>query len=560
MQLPDTPSARRSYLCAEVAVLLCAFALALFPSQSEDLYIHLAVGRRFFRDAHFPDPDPFIYSIPGYVRGWTDVWASHLLVYLTHRAVGFAGVVILKGFLVTFGAAAPLWLARRLDTRSPLLPGVVLMALWAASPRFIERTSLFSDVTVPWIIALCLLEIHQPSQRRKWLLPAFFLVWTNLHMGVLVGLGIVGAWFVSRPSEWRRSLPIFLSCTAAACVHPTGPMTLVWAIQGVLGTGFDPYRKYIREFGPTLSIGMVPVMVLFLIVVAVAGLIVFFNALRERKARAFLLLVFGAVTYLGFDAIRFASTAAMALPVLVAGSIPVAPAKPGFQGPSRWALLAAACGFALSIKVLGWGYSAPRAPHRDFGLEPNPQYAPFAAADFVKRLPLVGNIFNQWGRGGFLAWRWDGDPKIFVHGYIIDPKFFMEESMASVQSRAGWKRAVEKFNLDVVFIDRIKLDGDKIIRNNLITDPKWRLVYVDDTSVVFLRYREEYRDVLEQYEYRYVKPYDMVGLKDGLLQHRERVRAEFVRAIRDSGKNSIVGTWARRIAKLRLHEDLDGTN
>ncbi|MBI5364175.1 MAG: hypothetical protein HZA53_13425, partial [Planctomycetes bacterium] len=184
--------ARLAFPLAALAVLLCAFLLAAFPARSDDLFMHLAAGRAWFEEGRFPNPDPWLFSIPDYDRGWIDLayWGTHLGLTALHRLGGFELVVVVKALLVVLGAAAPLWLARRLGARSFLVPAAALLGLWAASNRFIERGSLVSDCLGPWVLALVLAELARPS-RQRWLVTLVLAEWKNEHPGVLVGLEFV---------------------------------------------------------------------------------------------------------------------------------------------------------------------------------------------------------------------------------------------------------------------------------------------------------------------------------------------------------------------------------
>jgi hypothetical protein len=73
MTLPPSASAfeRKAYLVAAGAVLLQALLLSLFPCRSDDIFMHLAVGRRFFAEGGFPETDPFLFSIHGLFSGFT---------------------------------------------------------------------------------------------------------------------------------------------------------------------------------------------------------------------------------------------------------------------------------------------------------------------------------------------------------------------------------------------------------------------------------------------------------------------------------------------------------
>src|SRR5437870_9914408 len=76
------------WLAAGGALLVLGF-LSFFPVQSDDIFMYLAIGRRFFREGGFPRIDPFLYSIPNYYWHILHEWASHLLAYGLYQFGGW---------------------------------------------------------------------------------------------------------------------------------------------------------------------------------------------------------------------------------------------------------------------------------------------------------------------------------------------------------------------------------------------------------------------------------------------------------------------------------------
>jgi hypothetical protein len=287
--------------------------------------MHLAVGRRFFETGRFPDPDPWLVSLPEYHRKWIDVadWGTHLAVTKLHAIGGFALLSALKALLIFTAAIAPLWLARRLGYRSFLAPAVLLLGLWAASDRFIERGSLISDCFGAWVLALVMAEMARPS-RLRWLVPVLLLVWTNFHPGVLVGLFFVLCAAALRFSEWRRWLPLVVACVVACVVHPDGARHLLWAIETARGST-GAFRAHNFEMMPTLSPEHADSreVLLFLLLLGVAWVSLAY-AFVQRSRPWFGVAVVAALTWFGLSTVRFVTTASMAMPVAVVGVLAVA--------------------------------------------------------------------------------------------------------------------------------------------------------------------------------------------------------------------------------------------
>ncbi|HEY3354312.1 MAG TPA: hypothetical protein VGQ83_13755 [Polyangia bacterium] len=528
------------------AVLLCAFLLAAFPTRSDDLFMHLAVGRRFFQTGHFPDPDPWLFSLRDYHRSWIDVayWGMHLGATKLVDLGGFTLLSLVKTLLVVAGAAAPLWLARRLGLRSFAAPAVLLLALWAACDRFIERGSLVSDCLGPWVLALTAAEMARPS-RLRWLLPPLVLVWTNLHPGVATGLVFVLCGAALQWREWRRWLPVVVACLVASVVHPDGPRHLMWALQSVPGGGLAAFRKHNFEQMPTLSpeyAGSLQVW-LFIGLAALSALAVGWGFVRRSRPWFGLVLV-TALTYMGLSTIRFVTTAAMALPVVVVAVLaaarrspataPAAPAPRGRAWQAGVAALAvtAALAVGLDAKLAVAGYSTMSGPRRGgFGLQRSAY--PFGAADFLKSLPLKGGIFNEHSFGAFLAWYWDGQPQIYFHGYLLDERFYDQDYLGANKSPEEFDRIVKEHDIGAFFMARLPVTPTHgpLLHRLLLTKPEWHLLYWDDRAIVFLRDRPEHQAIIAANEYRYFDPFRQERLEVGLRENPNQVLEEAVRVL-----------------------------
>jgi hypothetical protein len=510
--------------------------------------MNLAVGRHVFATGRFPDPDPWLFSLPDYHRRAIDLayWGMHLGSAKLHALGGFALLGVVKALLVTGAAAAPLWLAHRLGLRSFLVPAIVLLGLWTANDRFIERGSLVSDCLGPVVLALLVHEMHRPG-RRRWLIPVVLVVWTNIHPGVLTGLVFVALAALAGWRDWRRWLPLVAACAAATLVHPGGPRGTTWSVHLMSaiqpGGGSQAFGQHIVEWLPTLSaanIGTQQVQLLFLLCATTWALAVW--ALRRRRRPVFELATLAALTYLGFSMIRFVTTAALAMPLVAVALVarlrdadearaprPAAPSRPGVVALAATALVA----LLLDAHVAASGYDTPAGRrHLGFGLER--RVYPFGAADFVASLPLVGGIFNEHCYGAFLAWHWNGRPKIFFHGYVLDEKFYERDFYAANVSEADFDRIVSKYDIGAFFLARVPLTPTEgpLLHRLLVRRPEWRLVFWDDRAVVFVRDRPEHRTLLATHELHWFNPFVRGRLDEGLRQAPAEVLEEVTRVLR----------------------------
>src|SRR5262249_37226705 len=145
----------------------------------------------------------------------------------------------------------------------------------------------------------------------------------------------------------------------------------------------------------------------------------------------------------------------------------------------------AVCALAGAICVWFWGYSTPAGP-RHVGTGVDMAQHPVQAAEFIEHIDLRSNIFNQHEFGSYLAWRWDGDRKLYYHGFVDDLTFYARDYLAVSESRDEFDRIVNQYNIGAFMLDRLRapIQRAALIYQILLTTPSWRLVYYDDQSML----------------------------------------------------------------------------
>ncbi|MBI5361831.1 MAG: hypothetical protein HZA53_01550, partial [Planctomycetes bacterium] len=349
--------------------------------------------------------------------------------------------------------------------------------------------------------------------------------------------------------EWRRWLPFAAVCVLACLAHPDGPRHLVWAIQSAPG-GNGAFRQHNVEMMPTFA----PMhaasreVVQFELLCAGIGLALLASFVKGARPW-FTVCVFAALVWLGCSTIRYVTTASMALPVVLAGVLATWSApRDGARG--RWPVLAtlatAAVALVSSATVAFSGYTPSTGERRvGFGLDRSAY--PFDAAEFVRAHPIDGGIFDEHSFGAFLAWQWNGKPKLYFHGYVLDERFYEREYLAVNASAAEFTRIVDEHDLGAFLLGRMPAtpNSGPLVFRELLTRPEWRLVWWDDLAVLFVKDRPENAALIAESEFRYVDPFRTDRLNAGLKQDAKRVEQECARQLRRVPNDR----WARSIVE-----------
>lgn len=192
---------------------------------------HTSVGERILTTGEVPRTDPFSYTHGG--QPWVaSQWLAEVLMALLDRVGGLD-----LQFLVAVTVVAGLftWLGLRLmrgGLHWSLSVSLLALALAVSAGHFHVRpllaTLVLFAVMVGWLIDVEAERI--PVTRLLWLLPLFVL-WTNLHGGMLGGLATLllailgwGVWrAVGWPSPFRWwMVPLWVGCALTSLVSPYG--------------------------------------------------------------------------------------------------------------------------------------------------------------------------------------------------------------------------------------------------------------------------------------------------------------------------------------------------
>jgi len=222
---------------------------------------HVKVGERILHDG-FMHTDPFTYTFAG--QTWIpQQWGGEVLMALAHMAGGLD--TLLLG-MVTLLAGLFTWLFSRLvgGGMHPVLAAVVCgFALFAGAYHFYARphmaTLALMAVTMAWIVDF---ESGRRSAWRLFALIPLFIIWTNLHGGVLggtltLGLAVAGwgiLFLIKRGytpiKTWRKAfllVGIVMACTLTPFINPFG-MEMLRTWQRIVGS--NAMKEFVSEHQP----------------------------------------------------------------------------------------------------------------------------------------------------------------------------------------------------------------------------------------------------------------------------------------------------------------------
>ena len=122
-------------------------------------------------------------------------------------------------------------------------------------------------------------------------------------------------------------------------------------------------------------------------------------------------------------------------------------------------------------------------------LSRNPLHAvvPVKGVDFLRTQP-PGNIFNDWEIGGFLTWELNDRQKIAAHGFVSDTDLIMKKYFRFSYSKKDWDEVILGNDVKYFFMRRQTFEENRQASwAKELEGPNWKLVFVDNSAVIFTR-------------------------------------------------------------------------
>jgi len=336
------------------------------------------------------------------------------------------------------------------------------------------------------LLVVELLLIHLARTRgRRWLLalPPLFAVWVNCHGSYVLGLGVLGIFWICSFFDlragslvceaWRREdrrllgVTCFL-CAGALLLNPVGIRLLIYPFDVFVNQSGS--MAFVSEWRP-LDLEDGRAAGLF----AVAGVVFLLALLRrgELRLEELLLLTVGVGMAIRHQRMLFVFgiLAAPILSRLLAGFWERYDPRRDHRAANGVLILAV---FAVICAAF---------PDHENIERQVAKASPGQAVEFIRRTALQGPMLNEYGFGGFLIWALP-EQKVFIDGRgdIYDWTGVFGEA-------ARWAMIEEN---PMLLLDKYKINFCLLRRTAPMAQvlpflPGWKKAYSDDLAVIFVR-------------------------------------------------------------------------
>jgi hypothetical protein len=479
-----------------------------------DFWWHLATGRYIIENKSLPEDDPFTYTThepitereKSILRG---NWLSEVIFYKIYTLWRFKGIIILRSLILMLFLIF-VFMNIKKQGLSDLTALILLFGVFLITKKFTaERPQLFTFLIFS-VIHYLLEDCRINASKRIYLIPLLLMLLSNMHPGYIICIVLVTVYLVGEGIQafinkggksgfFTNLLIIWFLTVFLSMLNPNGAtmLTRIFSIHGIHTRGIyewlSPFSLYLMKFKqPDYP---------FFVFLAFSILILKYL----KRIGITPLLLFIIFTIMGMVSARY-------LIFYMSGISPVLAKiitnlrnerflKRLLNGlKEREGLLYLTfciTGIFLVFNIL------PSFAKDDYNVDTK-FYAPKGAADFLTNVEIKGNMFNEYGFGGYLIWRLYPNKKVFIDGRNLEPDVFVEYKIVIdlIRNTNGksWDDVIKKYDITYIVIPPLYLIGKipYLIEELFIAD-EWILIYADYLSLIFLKNDNRNVPVIEKY-------------------------------------------------------------
>lgn len=562
-------------------ILIVSFAafLSVFTSfkitGDDDVFWHLATGRYIVENKYVPSTDVFGYMTEK--DEWMPFeWGWDVITYSLYQVAGIPGLSFLRTFMFLLIFGLYLCLLRKFGV-SYIISFIYLFVLaFAIMDRLTPRPHLMSYLFfILLIIIICEYRYFDRGNYKKlFYIPLIFLIWANMHMGIIAGLFLFGIYVFSElinfffPKSARNSdikplnkkqliylIGISVLAVIVMFINPNFYQTYIYAYEHTKMKLLETVNEWFSPFHPQYSASF-PI-VLYKIFLFTGFLIVIYSFLRKD--------IFPALLYIGFAlysirAMRFVVDFDLIMFVFIVVSHNYFIEKIKSINFKRYFLKGAVPKIILSIFFLyliipiynNKFYLEFLKYYRVTGIGINADFIPVQMFDFMKQnnIAQIGErIFNHFGTGGFFVWNFP-DKKNFIDSRNLNDEIF-NKYKEIISKKPGFEKKLIEYGIDyAIYLAPDLVRQPEEMQTTVISyfckSPEWKLIFWDDKSFLWVKDLPKFADLISKYEYKYLTPYNYMYNREqidkGIKEDKETMQKEYNRKIAEESEGVVINS------------------
>lgn len=492
-----------NFVCTSILIFCFGiYTFSLFRHFDPDLWGHLKFGEYIYVHQLIPYKDIFAF-VPTKSMWVNHEWLSEVIFYLLLK-LNTTGIFLLlfKALICTLAIFIPwLYISRKTDNHY-INTLIFLVIILTFSYGTAIRPQIFSYLF--FSITLLIIELYGLKGKLTYIvLIIIFILWANLHGGVLAGLALVYFYaffdlitkyvFVgsNKKQEYNSKylkiliLPVLLSLVLI--VNPYTYHYYAYIIDAIIMK-----RPFIDEWKSLLSAVANFTYLNILVTITLLFIILSLKNLNKQKVyNILLILLIMAISMTHTRHIPFlAIVCAYYLPVLIADLLLTEEFKLriNLNIPKISEQIISIFLIGISILLLYYSFfeKGKLRYYLKISLITAPQYVgyPLNTVKFIKDNNLRGNLITNFTWGEFIIYHLYPEIKVSLDGRYetVYPANVVADNMLFISAKPGWEKLLNKYGPDLVLVSKY----DPVSSNMLIL-PGWKLIYLDLEAFLFIK-------------------------------------------------------------------------
>lgn len=513
------------------AILFCLiFVLAHRAIFDPDIWLHLKTGEFIIQNKIIPHSDIFSFTIQG--KPWVDhSWLFQTISYLIYNRWQAEGLIFLQSFIITLSFLVLLFMGYRAIKLYIEVAILILLTVYATQSRFNIRPEIFSLLF--FALYLYLLRFHI-DKRTIWLLVPIQVLWVNFHGYFFLGPLLVFLFIIAEtlrrkikflPWQWKEEFALsdvtyirlkrlLLFVVLACFLNPNafkGAFYPLYVFKDTLLGKSQLFFKYIKELQPTFGKVKILGNSYYLIVVFCFSLMLF-NFKKLKIIEILLVSFFFLFSLTRRHSAFFSFTAYTIIISHISQTLENISTNIKLQFPFRKTLYFI-FRYGIVIILIAWlGLKVNNVlglSYYDFGSQElksflsgiEHKHYPEKAVDFILENEIASNMLNDFNSGAYLIGRAYPKRKVFIDGRteVYGQEFFKEYLNLMEGDVPTFERIIDRYHITAILLNMASRSMPDII-THIYKDAHWKLVFFDDTGVVFLKDIPSNQGLIDRYE------------------------------------------------------------
>lgn len=499
---------------------LILFLLNIIPFLDTDIWFHIKSGEIITQQGIIHH-DVFSFRTEG--REWFPYeWLFQIIVYYFYKFFGIGSIKYLIAASTTAMVFFIFQILRKIFQLNVILSAFCSFFFLVSIFEFIAKRPASLTYTYLSVHLFLILLYYFKGKNALWLTIPITIFWANTHGSVFLAIFFFAGYaavslinfFIFKQKEWIKkfkTLSIFTIISAILTILP--PLYLTQ--YRVLWLFFERRKtitSFIDEWTPLVEN---PYAFVFYSSVLITIFIIFFIIIFKQKQfrQALWVLPLLPLSLSAYTASRNVFLGYVTLTLMLGFSL----AK--LQN-IRFHLIFKSGFFLIIIALTGvgiWLIPQKRAPVR--------LYFPVKAAQFIKSYHLKGNMFNEYGVGGYLLYHLYPEHKVFIDGRT---DLYICCELGELLDIAGKKNLPDgeykkfldtlwdRYQTSYVLIRTQKHQVLRKVAKILTDDPNWNLVYWDDDNQIIVKKDGKNNAILQKFETKAATPYNRNPYREGM--------------------------------------------